>query len=284
MHSSTPELTDTGLDVLDLADDLSFNLRRLHTRDVISQMEGLRRLTQAFVESPDTILQVLVDSAVQLCGADSAGISLERSRPGAAGCAGDANGDLEAYEWVATSGEYAGFLNARLPRHPSACGTCLERGAPQLFRVRKQFFETMGIEAALVTDGILLPWQVEEIRGTIWIMAHHRAEAFDREDLRMMQLLSDFAAMAMRQQRLQRLLLESASAAAAAAMANHLAHEINNPLQSLTNLVFLATETESPLSARQLGEQLPPPLLRLSDEVQRLLALPKTHDRPTPSS
>jgi hypothetical protein len=47
-------------------------------------------------------------------------------------------------------------MNAVIPRYPSACGICLERGKPQLFRVGQRFFDTMGIEASLVTDGILL--------------------------------------------------------------------------------------------------------------------------------
>ena len=54
----------------------------------------------------------------------------------------------------------------------------------------------MGVEAPVVTDGVLIPWKVDETCGTIWIMAHERAEAFDGYDARMMELLADFAAMA----------------------------------------------------------------------------------------
>jgi transcriptional regulator with GAF, ATPase, and Fis domain len=255
---------DTGLEVLDLQRSPEFEERRLHTRNVAMQMEGMRRLTRAFVESPDTILQELVNAAVDLCGADSAGISIEQEE----------ESDANFYRWVATAGEYARFLNATLPRFPSACGICLERGRPQLFRVSQRFFDLMGIEAATVTDGILLPWQVEETRGTIWIMSHVKAEAFDGDDLRMMQVLADFAAMAVRHQRQQRTLMKQASAAAAAAMANELAHQINNPLQSLTNLVYLANEGMSECDARSLGEELSEPLLRLSVLVRKLLALP----------
>ena len=134
------------------------------------------------------------------------------------------------------------FLNAILPRYPSACGVCLERGRPQLFRVSKRFFEILGVEAPLVTDGLLLPWQVDGTRGTIFIMAHEREQAFDLDDVRMMQMLADFAAMGFRHQRQQKKLIEQERASAAAAMANQLAHQINNPLQSLTNVVYLAAQ------------------------------------------
>jgi nitrogen-specific signal transduction histidine kinase len=63
-------------------------------------------------------------------------------------------------------------------------------------------------------------------------------KAFDQDDCRMMRMLADFAAMGVRQQRQQKMLVEHASAAAAADMANDLAHKINNPLQSLTNILL----------------------------------------------
>ena len=231
MTTVSPELLDTGLEVIDLADDPEFARRRLHARDAVVQLEGMKRLAGAFVERPDSILDELVHAAVELCGADSAGISIERGEDGS---------DAAFYKWVATAGAYEGFLDAILPRSPSACGICLERGQPQLFRVSQRFFDILGVEAPLVTDGILLPWQVQETRGTIFIMAHGRHEAFDSEDLRLMQLLADFAAMGVRQQGQQKLLMQRERASAAAAMADNLAHKINNPLQSLTNTLYLA--------------------------------------------
>ncbi len=255
---------DLGLEVIDNERDAAFAARPLHVRDVVAQMEGMQRIARAFVEKPEMVLQELVDAAVGLCGADSAGISLEK----------EDRTDKEFYHWVATAGQYSGFLNAILPRYPSACGICLERGRPQLFRVHREFFDFMGIEAPLVTDGILLPWQTDETRGTIFIMAHGRTEAFDREDCRVMRVLADFAAMGIRQQRQQKLLMEQASAAAAAAMANDLAHQINNPLQSLTNVLYLATEGEAGTDAKALGHQAFSDLERLSALVKKLLTLP----------
>ena len=227
-------------------------------------MEGLRGLTHSFVQSPDTILQELVNAAVDLCGADSAGISLETEE----------KSDANYYHWVATAGQYNGFLNAVLPRYPSACGICLERGKPQLFRVRQRFFDIMGIEAPLVTDGILLPWQVDDTRGTIFIMAHGRTAAFDKDDGQMMRVLADFAAMAVRYHRQQHALLDQAKATAAAAMASKLAHRINNPLQNLINVADLAAQGQSNHDAKTLGQELSADLQRLSGLVTESLALP----------
>ncbi len=258
---------DTGLEVIDLSSDSEFLERRLHVHDPAKQIEGLQRLARAFVERPETILQELVDAAVSLCGADSAGISVERPD----------KTEADYYHWIATAGSYAGFLNTILPRYPSASGICLERGRPQLFRVSQRHFELVGIEGSTVTDGILLPWRVDGRQGAVWIMAHNRRMAFDGEDLRLMQVLADFAAMGVRQQRQQQLLVDKASAAAAAAMADELAHKINNPLQSLTNVLYLASEGHCGDGARDWGRQALEDLNRLSELVQRLLALPKIH-------
>ena len=259
MSSSVLNTTETGLEVLNLRDNVIFANRRLHRRDVALQAEGMQRLARAFVDHPDTILQELVNAAVELCGADSAGISIEKQ----------GGTDQEFYHWVATAGQYSGFLNAVLPRYPSACGLCLERGQAQHFRVGQRFFDILGVEAPLVTDGILLPWRVDDTRGTIFVMAHGRSEAFDTEDARMMQLLADFAAMGVRQQRQQKDLMEKERTAAAAAMANELAHKINNPLQALTNQIYLASGSDSKLAQEMSGE-----VGRLSALVKELLAIP----------
>jgi hypothetical protein len=254
------QLAHTGLEVVDLLSDPAFARRQLHVRDVVTHVEGMNRLARVFAESPATILQELVTAAVDLCGADSAGISVEQKEAP----------DDNFWHWVATAGQYSGFTDAKLPRYPSACGLTLERGRPQIFRVTQRFFDLMGVQAPVVTDGILLPWQAEETRGTIWIMAHGRAEAFDREDCKMMQVLANFAATGMRLQRQQRLLMEKARTAVAAAMANNFAHQINNPLQGLMQTVYLVGrgDAESGVYAQQaMGD-----LTRLSELVKRLLS------------
>jgi hypothetical protein len=257
---------ESGLEVLDLRDDRAFASRNLHTRDVGMQMAGLQRVSRALLETPETVLQELVKAAVELCGADSAGISMEKE---------DGN-DQEFYHWIATAGDYSGFLNAILPREPSACGLCLERGHPQHFTVSKKFFDILGVEAPLVTDGILLPWRTEDTRGTIFVMAHGRTEAFDENDARLMTMLADFAAMGYRQQKQLAQQISQERAAAAAQMAHRLAHEINNPLQSMTNAAYLVAEGAPESDSKALGEQLSKDIRRLSGLVSELLSLPFT--------
>lgn len=255
---------ETGLKVMDLRADPAFAARKLHARDIGMQMAGLQRLSRALLENPKTILQELVHAAVDLCGADSAGISIEKEN----------GGEQDFYHWVATAGTYSGFLGAVLPRYPSACGLCLERNHAQHFTVSKKFFDILGVEAPLVTDGILLPWKTEDTRGTIFVMAHDRAEAFDENDARLMTMLADFAAMGIRQQKQQARIIAQERATAAAQMANELAHKINNPLQSMTNVVYLVAEGCDGQDPKALGRELEKDLSRLTSLVKELLSLP----------
>lgn len=255
---------ETGLEVVDTRVDAAFAARQLHARDVSTQMDGLRRLSHALLERPGSILQELVQAAVELCNADSAGISIERPEMG----------DDAYYHWVAASGQYSAFTNAVLPRYPSACGVCLERGHAQHFTVTPKFFEILGVEASPVTDGILLPWTSEGTRGTIFVMAHGRTEAFDTNDVRLMNMLADFAAMGIKQQKQQKMLILQERAQAAAHMANNLAHKINNPLQSLTNTAYLMTKDDGRMDIPAMSLQLSSEIERLSELVRQLLALP----------
>jgi two-component sensor histidine kinase len=259
-----PSPTDTGLEVTDLQSDGSFAARPIRARDVTVIPEGMRRIAHALVENPESILQVLVETAVELCGADSSAISLEK----------EYRTEDAYYHWVAIAGQYSGMFNAVFPRYPSGCSICLERGRPQHVRASKRYFDILGITAPVVTDGLMFPWQTGETQGTIYILAHGREEAFDQGDFRIMEILADFAAIGVRQLRQQKLLMERTSLLAEATMANKLAHKINNPLQSLTNILYLAAEGHHGESAKAVGRQTLGDLERLSSLVRELLNLP----------
>jgi hypothetical protein len=254
---------NTGVEVLDLQSNMEFLARPSHQRDALAQLVGMQRLAHAFTENTDGVLQELSDIAVQLCGAESAGISLETFGP---------EGE-QLFQWVAISGVYSPFLNATVPYHWMPCGVCLDRSQPQTLRVPIAHFAAMGLEELPppITDGILIPWHVGSSRGTIWVLAHGRTDAFDHMDYSIMQMFSDFAAMAVRNQQQQKTILQQTRAAAAVDMANSLAHQINNPLQKLANSIFLAG-TQSAAASGHI-KQASDDLQQLSSLVQQLLAL-----------
>jgi len=262
MDRMVAQLAGSGMQVTDLESDPNFSRRQLRHRDIAAQIDVMNRLAGMFLCNPIGILQELVAAAVHLCGADSAGISIEKKD----------GGDDHYYHWVATAGQYSGFHDAKLPRYPSACGLTLERGRPQLFQVAQRFFDRLHLEAPTVTDGLLLPWEAGETRGTIWIMAHGRDEAFDMEDCKAMQSFAKFAATGVRLQQQQKLLIKQARTSAELTMANRLAHQINNPLQGLIQTVYLFGRggEESGVFAQQAMADV----IKLSELVKGLLSVP----------
>ena len=119
------EVSESGMDLRDLLQQPDFLCREMTGRKPDREVTALRRLGKRFVESPETILQELVDIAVEHCGADSAGISLEERNQA---------GELQ-FRWIVVAGSFAKYLNGTTPRYYSPCGSCLDKGTPQLYRV-----------------------------------------------------------------------------------------------------------------------------------------------------
>lgn len=238
-------MPESGMELRDLLSDAEFSQRQKVDRQLDREIEAVRRLGRVFATKPDLILQELVDIAVEFCGADSAGISLEEAGP------------TRQFRWVAIAGSFSGFLNGTTPRFFSPCGTTIDRKAPQLYRVTKPYYDYLGIEALAITDGILIPWIVEETRGTIWCVSHRSREAFDLGDYRLLSSLADFASLVLRHQSTDKIHRKEEQQRAYALIINELAHRINNPLQSLANTLYLAgNNAQDPVHLQQAAEEL----------------------------
>ena len=98
---------------------------------------------------------------MRCCGAESAGISLEE--PSETG--------EPTFRWIAIAGSFERYLGARTPRFYSPCGTCLDCRRPQLYRVTKPYYDFLGVMADPILDGMLIPWETETFRGTIWAVS-----------------------------------------------------------------------------------------------------------------
>lgn len=178
---------ECGMELRDLLDDPEFRLRKKRPRQETYAAEAYRILARVFVDNPDAVLQCLVEAATAFCGADSAGVSLEETA--------DGNGERR-FRWIAIAGSFAPFLNGTTPRFFSPCGTTLDRKRAQLYRVRKPYYDYLGVKADPITDGILIPWQAGEMRGTLWVVSHRHRKAFDVEDFKLIDGLADFASIA----------------------------------------------------------------------------------------
>ena len=154
--------------------------------DYVAENRALFALAQAMAEAPQTILQKLVDTALELCRADSTGISI--LEPG---------GTTGVFRCQAIAGRYAPNMNATIPREASPSGTVLDQDAVLLFdHPERHFVDLAGVHPGIVED-LLVPFHAGgKPVGTVWALAHSSERKFDAEDARLLTSLSRFASMA----------------------------------------------------------------------------------------
>lgn len=148
--------------------------------DYSIEVQALRELSRKLGEGPRAALQCLVDQAVRLCRAGSAGISIAETADG-----------NDVFRWHAVAGQLSPFLHATLPRWFSPCGEVLGRRATILMRGMIGHYPYVGGLGLPLPEVLLVPFfEDERPVGTIWV-AHHDDSRFDREDLRLLLSLSE---------------------------------------------------------------------------------------------
>jgi PAS domain S-box-containing protein len=154
--------------------------------DHAAENEALIELARVMATSPDAILQKLADTALRLCRAHSAGLSLLEE--------GDQRSN---FHWRAIAGQWAPHLNGGTPRNFGPCGTVLDRNAALVCSHPELDFPYWAPIKPVLEEGLLIPFYIKgEALGTIWVVSHDGRRRFDAEDLRVMTHLGTFAATA----------------------------------------------------------------------------------------
>ncbi|HEX2198032.1 MAG TPA: GAF domain-containing protein [Burkholderiales bacterium] len=158
--------------------------RRPRRRDPRTEAGAMAQLKRALAGSPRATLQKLVEVALELCAAQSAGVSLLEQAEG-----------RRFFRWHAVAGAWGHLLWTTLPREFSPCGTVLDRQAALLMVDPERYFAPLAQLPPRVAEVLLLPFAVRgETVGTVWVVAHDAARHFDREDQRIVLELTAFAA------------------------------------------------------------------------------------------
>lgn len=245
------------MELWDLLSDRDFRRRPERTQSGLQNSgDAFVRLAGVLFWDAKTVLQELVKVAVEFCGADASGISMEEC----------VDGQLR-FRWVAIAGTFSEYLNGTTPRFFSPCGTTLARGRPQLYRVDQRYYDWLGISAPPIRDGMLIPWQVENTRGTIWAVSHGSPQTFDYRDYQLLDSIAQFVALAIQRQNAVR---QQQEIAAYAELVNQLAHELNNPLQGATGALYLAEHDDN---SERYVKMAAHELQRVSEIVSRLVSL-----------
>ena len=157
--------------------------RQAHPSDVAAETAAMRRLGETMETDPSKTFQVCVDLALELCHADSCGISLlDRTDEGE-----------DVFRWIALAGELREHLYGTTPRFFSPCGICVDNGMPLLMRRPEVVYSYLDVGPPF-HDVLLIPLTEtgSKLEGTIWIIAHNPERKFDLEDARVMQRVAAF--------------------------------------------------------------------------------------------
>jgi PAS domain-containing protein len=161
--------------------------RPARSPDLAAENDALHALARLLIDDPDALPRQLAEIALELCDAGSAGVSLlEETRDGT------------VFRWTALAGRFAPYEGGSTPRNFSPCGLCLDRGEPILVAYPARRFRYLNDVDIPIVEGLVLPLYGAGKRplGTLWIVAHMAERQFDREDVRVMTRLADFAALA----------------------------------------------------------------------------------------
>lgn len=203
--------------------------------DYEAESRALGRLAEEMATNPCGVLQRCAEWVLELCHADSAGVSI--LEPG---------GTTGMLRWHAAAGAFAPERHGTMPREGSPCGTVMERNCVLLFREAERFFPALRGLEPLIHENLVAPWHVKgKAVGTLWAIKHTAAGRFDAEDARILQSLARFAAAAfqmtsaLEEATAERVELEQRSKAA---------QDIEARLQAAIDLVGLSPYSWNPVT------------------------------------
>ncbi len=243
-NSATASLTD-----VDIVAELDARPRR--EADYGREDRAFGLLAMEMAENPRNMLQKLVEIAVDLCAADTAGISLL---------------DGDVFRWEAVAGVFSAYRGGTMPRAASPCGVCIDRNATQLMHLPDRCFPALWAEPRFV-EALLIPFHDHATPiGTVWIVSHTFDRTFDKEDERVVRILAQFASAGWQ-------LWKTSEAAGDANRRKDdfmalLGHELRNPMAAIATAATLLQQRcgDDPSAMRAIQV-----LLRQSHHISRLL-------------
>lgn len=161
-------------------------IRPVRNPDYRAENEALVGLASCMAKAPETFLQRLVETALALCQADGAGLSLIEQ-----------SGSQTVFKWKATAGMFATFAGTTLPRDFSPCGVVVDRDALQLMTRPERYYPYVRSLGRTVHEVLLAPFHFEgKPIGTLWVARQDPKTEFDGGDARRVTHLTTFASAA----------------------------------------------------------------------------------------
>ena len=152
--------------------------------DHATENRALLALAQALADSPNTILQTLVEKILEVLQAGSAGISVLTK-------------DEKRFFRPAVAGAWKAHVGEGAPRDFGPCGDVLDCNRPLLFKHFERRYPYLLAATPPAEECLLVPFYAQgKALGTIWAIHHDDRRKFDAEDLRQLESLGSFASAA----------------------------------------------------------------------------------------
>jgi hypothetical protein len=154
---------------------------------------AFKRLLAGMSTAPQTVLQSLAETILEVMHCDSAGVSI-------------VNEDDSRFFWPAIAGVWKPHIGGGTPRHFGPCGDVLQfNQSLHMRQIHKRY--TYFTPVALVNEVLLVPFYVDrQAVGTIWAVIHEPPDnersktrnppRYDLEDLRVLEALGRLASAA----------------------------------------------------------------------------------------
>jgi PAS domain S-box-containing protein len=154
--------------------------------DHAAENRAMAALARQLATDPHGVPQKLAELVLDLCDADSAGISLLEEQDGE-----------RFFRWHAAAGLFADHLGGTIDYDRSPCGVVVECNQTMLMRHGERYFKAMAGFDPPMFEILLVPWRAEgRAVGTVWLISNRPGRQFDAEDARVLSNLADFAAAA----------------------------------------------------------------------------------------
>lgn len=217
------------------------------TTDYLGEKLALQDIGGQMLDHPEQVLPRLVERAMQMTGATSAGISAFEPQEGTPGI----------FRWRDLYGDLACFEGATTPRNYSPCGVCLDRFEPTLTRRPERYYAWIAEAGVICPEVLLVPLYVAHGQplGTLWVVSEKEGQ-FDSGHARIMRELASFAGIALavlqNQQQLQDALAHQEL------VSREMEHRVNNVFFVIDAMIHVGkrTATSTPEFADTLSGRL----------------------------
>lgn len=199
--------------------------------DIERENHALLQLVAEMGHPSRHVLQRVVEVALDLCRAGSAGVSIVEHRDG-----------QERFRWHAVTGPLRDNLWSIAPQDTSPSAVAVDRSAVQLFARPDRHFRHLAEVKPTILEMLVAPFLVDgRMGGTIWVVAHDRERHFDAEDVQLLVDLSNVAAPAYHAYCLVEGFRDSSRRKDEFLAV--LSHEMRNPLAAMSNAVKYLVQT-----------------------------------------